>query len=122
MNEAAVSQRRPAAAQWPPRQPITRQLIIRRALCAAAALLTVTSACPPWIRTFEAQGIHERQLAGYAWLWDPPEPRKSTYAGAGVSIDFQRLSLEWLALGSLVLTLVCIAGKKHHEEAANPRN
>jgi hypothetical protein len=67
-------------------------------------LLAANLLFPPWIYTFQSQGISRVTIpAGYAAVFAPPEPRTSGYIH-GVSIDVTRLVVQTLAI-SLALMM-----------------
>lgn len=63
-------------------------------LSLAGLALIINLLFPPWVYTFQAQGISQvRNPAGYALIFVPPSSRNSNYLH-GVAIDTSRLAVQ----------------------------
>ena|SRR5438046_2006147 len=70
----------------------------KHAIAAGFAFFLVASLFPPWVQTFQDQGISQvRRDAGYHVLFTPPEPSRD-HPKFGVAIDSQRLLIEYLVI------------------------
>ena len=63
-------------------------------LSLAGIALVINLLFPPWVYTFQTQGISQvRNPAGYALIFAPPSSRQSNYLH-GVAIDTGRLAVQ----------------------------
>jgi hypothetical protein len=93
-----TSDRKTGVARW--------HQAARLSLYAAGVVLFVNFLVPPWVYTFQSQGISQVTVpAGYAVLFMPPQPRAASLLH-GVAVDSRRLVLQTLAI--VVLTRPCL--------------
>jgi len=84
-------------------------LVSRRTIMALSAVaLLLVAAYPPWVFTCSVAGSAvAAKPAGHAWLFDPPTPERAS-AAFGVALDWGRLTLLGVVLGSATLVALIL--------------
>ena len=90
-------------------------------LAVAAAAFVLAGLFPPWLKTFDAQAIHSRRNAGYAFILSPPEP-EGHRPYDGIQLDTTRLLIEWSCILVFAGTawFLCGVSKPRHDESKVP--
>ena len=83
----------------------------KRFIIVIAVLFVLTCVFPPWQYTFDGNGAHSRNPAGYFFILTPPSGKNAS-AYYGVQIDLARLFLHWAALGAVTGAAWLLFGKQ----------
>lgn len=90
-------------------------------LGAAIFVIVLMGLFPPWIHTFNYQGIYSEEPGGYAFIFDPPaaSSKWGTYHH-GLRLDVSRLLLQWAIVGIAVAGLVWVL-KRTTDQTDRPK-
>ena len=87
----------------------------RVALVISSSLLALCFLVPPWVFTFQSQGISQVQKpAGYSWVFEAPLPEGDSPL-FGITLDKTRLFVEVLGVVALGATGFLLVGYRRQE-------
>src|SRR4030042_6273813 len=90
----------------------THMNTIQRVVLATGMLIVALSILfPPWVYTFQIQGIKQVTIpAGYYSIFSPPPPRQAGYLH-GVRVDHSRLIIQTIAIISGTIAALVVLNR-----------
>ncbi|MFI5364967.1 MAG: hypothetical protein ACHQ4J_05025 [Candidatus Binatia bacterium] len=70
----------------------------RRLILFGIVVMVLMGLFPPWTKSVHVRQVHFQRPAGYALIFEPPEPQGSE----SLEIDFVRLLIQWIGIALLV--------------------
>ncbi|MCK4820477.1 hypothetical protein KA005_32230, partial [bacterium] len=93
----------------------------KKAIWVGAVIILLMGLFPPWTYTFKSASVYSEKPTGYAFLFWPPPPEKSSYLH-GVRLDFNRLFLQWFMVAGACVGLLLWLKTTTEDRSTKPQH